>query len=254
MCVLSDQFFSFIPVNFLYIPFFIPALLLSVSYGLQVVSLFEAGNPMEAVRTGNMWAFLMVPCLTFTGPAKAAMTLLMKQWSEERFPPIGKTLWKGVRENWKNAFAASFLYSLSIPVLWYNIVVLLTSGSSTFGIVLFVLLCLALTLLLLSAIALFPSMVTYELSLKQHMKNALILTMLRLPQFLLVLAASLFFVLLYILMVFIRPEMRVALLIIPVLYYFMIGGAMQEFIFASFSNALFERYFGNNYAGDIQKT
>jgi len=240
LCVLWDQFFSLFPINLVYMIFWLPTILWTVVHGLYLLELLEAGAVMEAVSAGNAWALGLIPCLTLTGPARAGMALTMRNWAAEEYVPALTTFWRGIRKNWKQAITVSFLTSLIPAVLWYNGVILLQSSGTP---VLFALLCVAFGLFLLSQQVLFPLIVSYDLPLRGLIRNGLLLTVMKLPQFFLVRLATWFFMLLYAGFTIVRPQMRYTLLIIPVLYYFSVGAAVTELAYASYGNRLFEAYF-----------
>jgi len=243
LCVLSDQLFSMIPINLVYMLFWLPVVVWTIAYGLQAAACLESGALAEAIGFCNAWALGMIPCLAVTGPARAGMARLMRDWTKENYTPALKVFCKGMRENWKQTLAVSCMGACLPAILWYNIVTLLQSNGATIAVVLCGCLSVVAVVLFLADQVIYPLIVTYSLPLRGHLRNALLLTVLKLPEFLLVRLGTLFFVGVYLLFVLLKPEMRYTLLIIPVLYYFSLGGCITELAFGTHAGKLFERYF-----------
>lgn len=245
LCVLSDQLFSMIPLNLLYMLFWLPALIWTIAYGLQAAAYLESGAVTDAIRICNGWVLGLVPCLAVTGPARAGMARVMRDWAKENYTPALKLFWKGLRENWKQSLAVSCIGACLPAILWYNIVTLLQSNGATIGVVLCGCLSVVAAVLFLADQVIYSLIVTYALPLKGHLRNALLLTVLKLPEFLLIRLGTLFFIGLYLLFALLRPEMRYTLLIIPVLYYFSLGGSVTELAFGIHARRIFQRFFEN---------
>lgn len=252
LCVLWDQFFSLMPINLLYMLFFLPAIAWTVACLLRFVSCAGAGLPQDAIGYLNSLFLGLIPCLALTGPARAGMALLMRNWGREDMTPPFQTFFRGLRENWKQALVVSFFTGLLPAALWYCY--LTASQAGTLGGMSFFLIFTGIifVLWLLSQQVLYTLIVTYQLPLWGHIRNALLLTLLKLPRALLIFVASLFPVLLYLGFCFLRPEMRYALLAIPCFYYFFFGGSITELIYASYANWLCDEYFGRE--GRCKKT
>lgn len=242
LCVLFDQFFSFPAINLLYGLFWLPAILWTTATLLRLFTAMELNQNQDFLAYLNGFFLGLIPCITLTGPAKAGMALVMRNWAREEYTGAFRTFWKGVQENWRPALCISFVTGLFPMILWYGFLIAIQNGNEWIP----ALLLLALAVygfFLLSQQVLYTLIVTYDLPLWAHFKNACILTLLRLPAAVLILLGSLFFVFLYGVFVWIRPEMISALLIIPVLYYLFIGFALTELIQASYSNWLCSQYF-----------
>lgn len=245
LCVLSDQLFSMIPINLTYMLFWLPAVVWTIAYGLQAAAFLENGAVTDAIGICNGWALGMIPCLAVTGPARAGMARLMRDWSREEYVPALRTFWRGVRENWKQALAISCMGACLPAILWYNIVTLLQSNGTTMSVILCGCLTVAAAVAFLADQVVYPLIVTYDLPLRGQLRNALLLTVLKLPELFLIRLGTLFFVGVYVLFVLARPELRYTLLIIPVLYYFSLGGSITELAFGVHAGRIFKRYFEN---------
>lgn len=240
-CVLSDQFFSFPFINLLYALFWLPGILWTVVILLRLYAAMESGTTQDALAYLNGYFIGLFPCIALTGPAKAGVTLAMRGWAAEEYTGSFRLFWKGLRKNWKQALCVSSFTGLFPALLWYGFLMALQSRSAWMPAVILAA-ALVYLVFLLSQQVLYTLIVTYELPLRGHIKNAFILTILQLPRSILVLLGSLFFVWIYVAFVLIKPSMVFTLLIIPVLYYGFIGFAVTVLIQTSFANWLREKY------------
>lgn len=241
LCVLSDQFFSISGINFLYALFWLPFIIWTVYTLLSLKANMDQSTALDSLRQLHLYFFGLIPCFLLIGPAKAGMALTMRNWAKEEYTPALNTFFKGFRENLKQALTVSAITAIILLVLWYSLLISLRSGMVFVFYILLAALILF-VLFLLSQQCLYCLMVTYDLPLRSLIKNAVILTLLRFPTAILILAGSLFPILVYIAFVLIRPQMLYSLLIIPVLYYLLLGFSLTELIQASWSNMLCDRF------------
>lgn len=241
LCVLFDQFFSFPSINLLYALFWLPTILWTVTALLRLSAAMELGEDQEALAYLNGFFLGLIPCIALTGPVKAGMALVMRNWARESYTGAFRTFWKGFRGNWRPALCVSFVSGLFPAILWYGFLIALRSGNRWMPPLLILTLAVY-GFFLLTQQVLYTLLVTYDLPLLAQLKNAWILTLLRLPAAIMVFMGSLFFVLLYGAFAWLRPEMISALLIIPVLYYLFAGFALTELIQASYANWLRDLY------------
>jgi len=243
MCVLSDQLFSIIFLNFFYCLFFLPAILWALAWGGSALTALLDGNVSESLSAASALCFGLIPLITITGPARAGMARVMREWAKEETCPPLRNFWAGLKANWKQSLLPAFITSL-IPVIVWN--AWQTAAASAFdgafpGVM--AVACIGFFIWLLAQQIVYVLIVTYDLPLKGHLRNALVLTVLRLPQSVMIFLCSILGIVIYALFVLIRPQMYIALLIIPLLYYVFIGFCFTDLLHASFANCLMERYF-----------
>lgn len=241
LCVLTDQLFSFPAINLLYALFWLPAILWTIVTLLQLNNTMRSGTTQDAIAYLNGYFIGLFPCIALTGPARAGAALTMRNWAAEEYIGAFRTFWKGFRENWKQALCVSALTGLFPVILWYGLLAALRSSSNWMPAVILAAAIIYLFFLLAQQ-ALYTLLVTYDLPLRGHLKNACIMTLLQLPRAILVFLGSLFFVWIYVAFVLIRPNMVFALLIIPLLYYGFAGFTLTELAQASFANWLRDKY------------
>ena len=94
-------------------------------------------------------------------------------------------------------------------------------------------------LLYLMAMQVFYTLlVTYDLKLKYHFRNAVLLLLMKLPRFLLIRALSWMFILIFIGLYILIPDAGYKNLLIPIVYYGTVGLAATELLYASYANKL----------------
>lgn len=240
-CVFTDQFFSLIPVNLLYLVFWLPAIAWTVLCVLQMVVSMQAEDGASFLRTANTWTVGLIPCLTLMGPVRAGMALLMRNWAREEYTPVWATFLKGLRENWKQTIPFSLLASV-IPLAVWSAYQMAAAGAQGTGILLFAV-CAAAVLYLLAMQVFYVLLVTYDLRPRHHFRNAVLLMFMKLPAFLLIFLGSLFFVILGIVFTLFNPSAGYKNMLIPIVYYSTVGLTATELIYASFANKLCDDYF-----------
>lgn len=242
-CVLSDQFFSLIFLNFFYGIFFLPAVLWSAVMLVQTASLFQNGDTVDSIRSMTTLFFGLIPLLTLTGPARVGMARLMRDWAREEYLPPLRTFWPAVKSNWKQALVPAFITALFPLILWNSFQFVSGHPAQALFPYLLVLAGILFLFWLLMQQIIYSLIVTYDLPLKGHFRNAILLTIMNFPRSLLILVGSLFPIGLYVLFIVIRPDMYLSLLIIPILYYFFIGWCLADLIFGSYANYLIRKHF-----------
>lgn len=237
-CVFTDQFFSLIPVNLLYLLFCLPAVAWTLICLVQVVSSAQMEDGTAVLMTINTWTLGLIPCITLLGPVRAGMALLMRNWAREDYSKVLPTFWKGLKENWKQMLLPYFIISLLPMALWsaYQ----MSAGGSY---VLLIVAAVAAVLLLL-VMQVYPVLVvTYDLKVRQHFRNAVLLCLLRFPAYLGVFLGSSFFLILGIVFYILYPSAGYINVLIPVVYYTAIGLVTTELACASLANKVCDAYF-----------
>jgi len=74
-CVFTDQFFSLIPVNLLYLVFYLPAIAWTAICLIQLVSAAQANEAALVLATINTYTLGLIPCITLLGPIRGGMAL-----------------------------------------------------------------------------------------------------------------------------------------------------------------------------------
>ncbi len=189
-----------------------------------------------------------IPCLLITGPVQAAMAYVTRNWARDEHAFIWSDFKDAFKANWKQGLGVSAItcvLPLIVYVCWtfYGQM----SAQSALYIVPQMLTLVLACLWSLACVFLYPMMVTYRMRFPALIKNGFLLAIARLPM---VVGARLGAAIpaIIAIIVFFFTGTVYALLFL-VLYYALFGYAMTRFVFASFSNAVFDRFINKNIEG-----
>ncbi len=197
------------------------------------------------LSTFCLWA---IPCIAITGPVQAGLAYVTRNWSRDEHAFIWADFKDAVKENWKQGLGVSAITSV-LPIIIY--VGYQFYGEQALNSVLFMvpqMLILMVGLVwALSLTFLYPMMVTYRVSFGQLIKNSVVMAIGRLPQTvgirLIMLVPSAIC-----LAIFLFTGSLIALLALGI-YYVLIGFALARFVYASFTNGVFDRYINAHMEG-----
>lgn len=192
----------------------------------------------------------MIPAIAITGPVQAGLAFITRNWARDEHAFIWSDFKDAVKDNWKQALAVSFIASL-VPLVVLVCWQFYGSMAQTNGIffVLPQVMTLALGLVfMLSLTFLYPLMVTYRMGLGSLLRNGLLLAVGRLPQTVGVRLLMLVPTILAALVAYFTPYMMYALMALAG-YYLALGNSLARFVYASFTNAIFDRYINPRIAG-----
>ncbi|MBR6767184.1 MAG: YesL family protein [Clostridia bacterium] len=252
--VFKVRWSSLFGVNLLYMISWIPAILwiflnISMLYGMFGA---DGTMPTAADMQNLLLSFLVIlfPCIAITGPFKAGMAYVLRNWARDEHSFVVSDFFEAVKNNWKQALGVSIIdgfMPLLLYVCWYyygNMI----STSFFFMLPLGIVFLVAVVWYLAHSF-LHPMMVTYDLKFKDLIRNAVLLSLAKLPQIfglkLLTLAAPVLAVGLALLI----PSIEIyALLILALLYIFYLP-AFNNFIHAATANWLCETFLNPNIEG-----
>ena len=194
---------------------------------------------------GNLFSLLLylIPCIAITGPFTAGLSYVTRNWARDEHAFIWSDFRDAVKANWKIPLVLSIITGV-LPLLvflgWETYGQL--AQQNTIMIVPQVLVVLVAIIWALSITYMHPLTVTYDLKLKNVLRNGLLLGVARLPfsvgirllhcvPLLLGFAAVWFFGL----------EIMLAMVLVTG-YYMLIGFSLSRFITASYTNAVFDRF------------
>lgn len=235
--------------NLLYLLFWLPAVIWSGVNLLTLVQMLAdapAGADMGAQVYSLAFTYLLIlwPLIAITGPATAGMSYVSRNWARGQHSFMVSDFWEHARKNWKQALCVSTITG-ALPVLllflWRFYGALAESMSGLFIIPEVIVLIAALLWLLMLQVA-YTMMVTYKLTLRQLLSNAIRMALGRLPLFLglrlltSILPLGIAIVFLYF------PERATFPLAIGGFFYLVFGLALNRLIYASLANAMCEAY------------
>jgi len=199
------------------------------------------------VLRGLLW---LVPCVALTGPFQAGMAYVTRNWARDEHAFVWSDFKDALRDNWQQALGVALITGL-VPLVVY---VSYQFYGQMVGQSIFFIVPQMLTLMLglmwaLALVYLYPLMVTYRLSFHTLIKNSLLLAVGRLPHTAGARLTMLVPAIIVALVAWFMPPYMLYALMILAAYYLMLGNALARFVYASLSNAVFDRYINSRMEG-----
>jgi uncharacterized membrane protein YesL len=231
--VLPIRFWQLIQLNLLYSIFWVPAFLL-----LQAQLLLSQ-------RTGEqismLFFLLMIPCLMLTGPATAAATYIIRNWARDEHSWVWSDFKDAWKDNWKQGMFMMLINGIVLLLFSVNFVFYgQMAGENFLYTFLYYFMIMVAILFAMMNLFIFPMIVTYRLNLKQIIRNAFILTMVKLPLTFLVFLLAAVIVLLTLFYLLSLP-------------FFVVGLTFPAFIVISYVNWILDKYINNRIMEDEEE-
>ena len=235
---------------------------LGEEYTPEVIALFQsapyyadgvfdlAAYSRDILRTILMHVLIwLIPCILITGPVEAGMAYVLRNWARDEHAFIWADFKDAVKENWKQGLGISAITSV-MPMVVY-ISWQFYGSMAEKSMVYFVPQMLILIIGILWSLALiyaYPLMVTYQMTFSQLVKNAVVLGIGRLPQSVGIRLLTLFPLALCLFLFLFTGIGMYAILVLGG-YYILFGITLHRFIYASYSNAVFDRFINSRIEG-----
>ncbi len=234
---------SMFGVNLLYMIFWLPTFV----WGLMHVSLlFSADTVLTAENISSYFTtFLLglVPCIAITGPFTAGATFVLRNWARDQHSFVWSDFWDAVKANWKQALPVSIISGLMPLVVYVGWVFYgQLAAQSFFYLIPLCLVVLVFVVWKLSEMIIYTLMVTYELSFINLIRNAVLLTMAKLPLAIGIKLLTWIVPALTFAVCWFFPDTQLYALLIVSLLYLVYVPIFNRLIIASYSNALCEKY------------
>jgi uncharacterized membrane protein YesL len=246
----------------MYAVVWLPVILVTLYFAFALFSglsqVNEAGEAVEMTReelmnfvsgTALLWLYMLIPAITITGPFTAGVSYVTRNWARDEHAFVWSDFKDAAKANWKQALIISSITSLMPAVLYicwsfYGQM----AAQSPFFVVPQVLAIMLGVVWFLAVIYMYPLMVTYKLKFKDLIRNALLLSVGRLPQSLGLRILSAVPVLIGGAVLLFTNQIQWAMLGV-LLYYVLIGFSLSRFIYASYTNAVFDRFINSRIEG-----
>lgn len=241
-------------VNLLYLIFWIPAILWT-GYNLMAVVGMQAAEAGTYVREDYMgivttWLMVLFPCIAITGPFNAGVTFVLRNWARDQHSFVLSDFKDTVRDNWKQALAVSSVSGI-LPLLIF-VGVRFYSDRLTFS-ALFVVpigvMMVVGALWSLATMLMYPMLITYDLKLRDVIRNSLLLTLAKLPFAVLFKAITLIVPALLLTLLELAPAIQNYVLLVGALLYIGILPAFNRLVTVSYANWLCETYLNTRIEG-----
>ena len=192
---------------------------------------------------------LAIPAIAITGPVQAGLAYVTRNWARDEHAFIWSDFKDAVRENWKQALGVSAITSVMplVMLVCYQFYGNMASNSLFFVVPQMLTLVLGLVWML-ALVFLYPMMVSYRMGFGTLLRNGLLLAVGRLPQAAGVRLLMLIPALIAGLAAFFTPYLMYTLMALCG-YYLLIGNALARFVYASLSNAVFDRFINAHIPG-----
>lgn len=253
--MLRIRFAGLMRLNLMYAVAWLPVILVTLFSAFALIAglspVNEAGEAIEITREELMtlvngilftWLLMLIPAVTITGPFTAGVSFVTRNWARDEHAFVWSDFKDAVKANWKQALLVSFITSLMPAILYvcwtfYGQL----AADSPFFVVPQVLATMLGVVWLLAVMYMYPLMVTYKLKFKDLVRNALLLSIGRLPQSVGLRLLSAVPLLIGGAVLFFTNQIQWAVLGI-LLYYVLIGFSLSRFIYASYTNAVFDKF------------
>ncbi len=193
---------------------------------------------------------LLVPAIAITGPFQAGMAYVTRNWARDEHAFVWSDFKDALIGNWKQSLVISFITGLVPLIVYVGYQFYGDMGQQNLLFVVPQMLTAMLGLVwTLALVYFYPMMVTYKLNLRTLLRNALLLSIGRLPQTAGARLVMLVPTLLALAVSWFMPAYTIYALMVLAGYYLLIGNALARFVYASLSNAVFDKFINTRLEG-----
>ena len=213
-----------------------------LTYTDEEIAQLAQVNPAEYMQSVMLHLVLwLVPCLAITGPVTAGVTYVVRNWARDEHAFIWSDFKDAVKENWKQGLVISALTAV-MPALVYV-------GWEFYGQMSdnqpFMLIPRMLVLMIgvvwaICVTYFYPLLVTYQLRMKDVLRNGLLLGVARLPLSVGIRLLHCVPLLIGLALCYFWNPIYGAMILFA--YYLLIGFSLSRFVTASYTNAVFDRF------------
>ena len=214
----------------------------------------EAWDPVQAANTVRsvIWLtlLLLVPCIAITGPFTAGLSYVTRNWARDEHAFAFSDFKDAVKANWKPSLAISFITSV-MPMIMYlcwtyygelanqNAIMVIPQ---TITVMMGLLWSLAVTYT-------YPMIVSYQMRLRDVLRNSLLLAIGRLPMSVGIrLLHCVPALIAFLVAMYLNSTWAIFGL---AAYYIIAGFGLSRFVTASYTNGIFDRYINSRIEGAV---
>lgn len=252
--VLKVRWTGLFGVNLLYMIFWLPAIVWTMLNYTTLMTILtnEAATVTASDLVGLMatWLLIMVPCIAITGPFNAGVCYVLRNWARDEHSFVLSDFKDAIKANWKQALVISVIDGLMPFVLftcWRFYGGMMSQN------VLFIVPA-ALSLLVgfvwaLARMLAYPMLITYDLKLRDVIRNSILLSLAKLPFAVLIKLLTLALPIVGFGLALLIPSIQAHILLIVAMAYLVFMVAFNKLIVASYANWLFETYMNTRIEG-----
>lgn len=206
---------------------------------------FQVNTFYHALSTMLVW---LIPSILITGPIQAGMAYITRNWARDEHAFVWSDFKDAVKENWKQGLGVSAITSV-LPIVIY--ICFQFYGDMAADNAFFILPQMIVLMLgvvwALGLTFMYPMMVSYKMGFKDLVKNSVLMALAKLP-LTVGLRLAMLLPLVICVVVFYFTGALLSFLVLA-LYYVVLGYALSRFVFASFTNAVFDKYINSHIEG-----
>ena len=180
--VIKLRFGGLITSNLVFALFMIPLVVWTL-YNLFLIQFAETSETVNVsfIEILDMYLLINVPLYTLMGPATAGMYYCIRNWVWNRRATIGEHFWKEFKRSWKQSAFLNLFNSVLCYATFFWIRFLHLNAGEAAPYISVPLVCIV-ALYYMSSIYQYPQLVSYNLTVKQIMKNSIIYMCVQLPR------------------------------------------------------------------------
>ena len=216
----------------------------AISYTDEEIARLAEVNPMDYLQGTLITTLLiLIPCIAITGPATAGVSYVVRNWARDQHSFVLSDFWDAVKANWKQALAVSCI-SGALPFLVFVGTQFYADRASQAMIFVLPIALIALVGLLwsMATMIMYVMLVTYDLKLKDVIRNSILLTIGKLPFAVLFKLITLALPLLGFALIQLIPGSVSYVALALTLLYILFMLAFNKLVTASYANWLCETY------------
>ena len=199
-------------------------------------------NPADMINSSLFTMLLwLIPCLAITGPFTTGVCYVTRNWARDEHAFMWSDFKDAVKANWKQGLVLSVITSV-LPILLYLGWRYYGSLAATQPLMTVpqVMVAMVAVVWAISVTYMYPLVVSYELKMKDVIRNGLLLGVARLPMSVGIRLLHCVPVVIGVLVAYLWSPMIGMLLIGG--WYILIGLSLSRFVTASYTNAVFDRF------------
>ncbi len=192
----------------------------------------------------------LIPAIAITGPFQAGMAYVTRNWARDEHAFAWSDFKDALIANWKQSLLISFITGLVPMVVYVGYQFYGDMGQQNMLFVVPQMITAMLGLVwALALVYFYPLMVSYKLSFKMLLRNGFLLAVGRLPQTVGARLVMLVPTLIALLVSWFLPGYTIYALMALAGYYLLVGNALARFVYASLSNAVFDKFINTRLEG-----
>ncbi len=244
--VLKVRWSAMFGVNLLYMVIWLPAIAWTLLNLVTMYNMLAGEIEYTAEEFSGLiatWLLILFPCIAITGPFNAGVTYVLRNWARDEHSFVLSDFKDAVKANWKQALVVSAIDG-ALPFIMYTCWRFYGSmlATSALYMVPTALVLLVSIVWKLAAMLAYPMLITYDLKMKDVLRNSVLLTLAKLPFAVLIKLATFALPALALGLMLLIPSIQMQVLLVLSMLYFIFMVAFNKLMTVSYANWLCETY------------